>query len=129
MCVAARVHDMVRVIMAVAIIPSLRNFVGSWVAITFAGDAAGLHASSVPVNLHSHCCSGNRFSNQAHLTPAGHSAHHGRHGQRGRGTQTAGDWVSFLRLLGGGGGLSSLCWMQPQSITVPHGNESSCWSA
>ena len=28
-----------------------------------------------------------------------------------------------------GGGLSSLCWMQPQSITVPHGNESSCWSA
>ena len=98
MCVAALVHDMVRVIMAVAIIPSLRNFVGSWVAITFAGDAAGLHASSVPVNLHSHCCSGNRFSNQAHLTPAGHSAHHGRHGQRGRGTQTTGDCVSFVQV-------------------------------
>ena len=28
-----------------------------------------------------------------------------------------------------GGVLSSLCWMQWQSSTVPHGNESSCWSA
>ena len=50
-----------------------------------AGDAARHDARPVPVDVHADRGRRHRHAGQTHGSPAGHPAHHGRHGKRARG--------------------------------------------